>query len=119
MDGKSDADALADLKKAQLPLTPLVNLLAKSVEDRVHVRLPPRRSAGDELRRRRRAERSAEIWSSLKSPIWAQEQIAEILGLPVGSVTVHVIQGGGSFGRHLFSDAAFEAAAVSRRSASR
>ena len=26
---------------------------------------------------------SAEIWSSLKSPIWAQEQLAQILGLPV------------------------------------
>ena len=56
-----------------------------------------------------------EVWSSLKSPIWAQEQIAQILGLPVSAVTVHVTQGGGSFGRHLFSDAAFEAAAVSQK----
>ena len=30
------------------------------------------------------------------------------------SVKVHVAQGGGSFGRHLFSDAAFEAAAISK-----
>ena len=30
-------------------------------------------------------------------------------------MTVHVAQGGGSFGRHLFSDAAFEAAAVSQK----
>ncbi len=30
-------------------------------------------------------------------------------------MTVHVTQGGGSFGRHLFSDAAFEAAAVSQK----
>ena len=28
---------------------------------------------------------------------------------------MHVTQGGGSFGRHLFSDAAFEAAAVSQK----
>ena len=49
---------------------------------------------------------SAEIWSSLKSPIWAQEQIALNLELPVNAVTVHVAQGGGSFGRHLFCDAA-------------
>jgi isoquinoline 1-oxidoreductase beta subunit len=57
---------------------------------------------------------SAEIWASLKSPIWAHEQIAQILGLPVGEVKVHVAQGGGSFGRHLFSDNAFEAAAISK-----
>ncbi len=56
----------------------------------------------------------AEVWSCLKSPIWAQEQLAANLGLPVSAVTVHVTQGGGSFGRHLFSDAAFEAAAVSK-----
>ena len=81
----------------------------------VHVLLPPRRPAGDQLRRRRRATPdSAEIWSSLKSPIWAKEQIAEILGLPLDNVTVHVTQGGGSFGRHLFCDAAFEAAAISQ-----
>src|SRR5205085_11140933 len=58
---------------------------------------------------------SAQVWSSLKAPIWAQEQIAQILGLSVSAVTVHVTQGGGSFGRHLFSDAAFEAAAVSQK----
>ena len=57
---------------------------------------------------------SAEIWSALKSPIWAQEQLALNLGLPVSAVTVHVTQGGGSFGRHLFADAAFEAAAISK-----
>ncbi len=58
---------------------------------------------------------SAEIWSCLKSPIWAQEQIAVNLGIPVPNVKVHVTQGGGSFGRHLFSDAAFEAAAISQK----
>ena len=66
----------------ELPLTPA---LPAGQDDRadVHVPLPPRRSAGDQLRGRRRARAdSAEIWSSLKSPIWAQEQIAQILGLP-------------------------------------
>ncbi|HUE26569.1 MAG TPA: molybdopterin cofactor-binding domain-containing protein, partial [Solirubrobacteraceae bacterium] len=57
---------------------------------------------------------SAEVWSSLKSPIWAKEQLVTILGLPLDAITVHVTQGGGSFGRHLFSDAAFEAAAISK-----
>jgi isoquinoline 1-oxidoreductase beta subunit len=32
----------------------------------------------------------------------------------VSSVKAHVTQGGGSFGRHLFADAAFEAAAISK-----
>jgi isoquinoline 1-oxidoreductase beta subunit len=57
---------------------------------------------------------SAEVWSSLKSPIWAKEQLVTILGLPLNAITVHVAQGGGSFGRHLFADAAFEAAAISK-----
>jgi len=58
---------------------------------------------------------SAEIWSSLKSPIWAQEQIATSLGIPLDKTTVHVTEGGGSFGRHLFCDAAFEAAWISKQ----
>ena len=52
--GKSDASVLADLKKAELPLTPPVNLLAQDDRAAVHVPLPPRRPAGDELRGRRR-----------------------------------------------------------------
>ncbi|PWW62721.1 xanthine dehydrogenase family protein molybdopterin-binding subunit [Actinokineospora spheciospongiae] len=60
-----------------------------------------------------RADR-AEVWAGLKSPINAQEGIAKALGLPVDKVTVHVTQGGGSFGRRLFADAALEAALVSR-----
>jgi isoquinoline 1-oxidoreductase subunit beta len=113
VDGKSDADVLADLAKAELPLTPALPL-TKSLEQLFTFYFRP----GDALETNCaiadvQAD-SAEVWSSLKSPIWAQEQLAEILGLPVSSVTVHVSQGGGSFGRHLFSDAAFEAAAISK-----
>ena len=57
---------------------------------------------------------SAEIWSGLKSPIVAQEEIALALGLLPTNVTVHVMQGGGSFGRKLFHDGALEAAQVSQ-----
>jgi len=60
-----------------------------------------------------RADR-AEIWAGLKSPINAKEGIAKALGLPADKVTVHVTQGGGSFGRRLFADAALEAAQVSK-----
>ena len=57
---------------------------------------------------------SATIWGSLKSPVVAQENIALELGLPVSKVKVHVTQGGGSFGRKLFHDAALEAARISK-----
>ena len=60
-----------------------------------------------------RADR-AEIWGSFKTPIIAQETIATQLGLPVNKVTVHVVDSGGSFGRHLFFDAPLEAALISR-----
>ncbi|HZX53709.1 MAG TPA: molybdopterin cofactor-binding domain-containing protein, partial [Ilumatobacteraceae bacterium] len=56
----------------------------------------------------------AEIWSSLKTPILAQESIANELGLTPDKVVCHVAQGGGSFGRHLFFDAALEAVRVSK-----
>jgi isoquinoline 1-oxidoreductase beta subunit len=57
---------------------------------------------------------SAEIWAPLKSPIVALQDIALALGLPPDAVTCHVVQGGGSFGRDLFWDAAKEAALASK-----
>jgi isoquinoline 1-oxidoreductase subunit beta len=112
--GKSDAGVLADLKAAELPVPPPVNLLAKTLDQRFTFYFRP----GDPLETNCaiadvRAD-SAEIWSSLKTPIFAQEQIATDLGLPVTKVKCHVTQGGGSFGRHLFADAACEAAAISK-----
>lgn len=57
---------------------------------------------------------SATIWAAAKSPIIAQQAIAAELGLPQEKVTFHVLQGGGSFGRRLFYDAALEAARASK-----
>ncbi|MDT7729739.1 MAG: isoquinoline 1-oxidoreductase subunit beta [Actinomycetota bacterium] len=57
---------------------------------------------------------SATIWAGLKSPIVAKQTIAAELGLPENKVTVHVQQGGGSFGRRLFWDSALEAAQISK-----
>jgi isoquinoline 1-oxidoreductase beta subunit len=115
VDGKSEADVAADLKQAELPLTPALDPLATTLEQLFTFHFRP----GDPLETNCAVadvrSGSAEIWSSLKSPIWAQEQIAADLGLPVDKVTVHVAQGGGSFGRHLFCDAAFEAATISRK----
>jgi isoquinoline 1-oxidoreductase subunit beta len=114
VDGKNESDVLADLKKAELPLTPALPL-GKTIEQTFTFHFRP----GDPLETNCAVADvkpgSAEIWSCLKSPIWAQEQLAVNLGLPVGNVKVHVTEGGGSFGRHLFSDAAFEAAAISKK----
>ncbi|MEJ2885527.1 molybdopterin cofactor-binding domain-containing protein [Actinomycetospora sp. OC33-EN06] len=59
-------------------------------------------------------EDSAEIWSPCKNPIAAQAEIARKLDMPQSAVTFRVPEGGGSFGRKLFFDAALEAAEVSQ-----
>jgi isoquinoline 1-oxidoreductase subunit beta len=57
---------------------------------------------------------SAEVWAAAKSPIKLAQDVAEAAGLPVDAVTMHVVRGGGSFGRKLWSDAGLEAAQVSK-----
>jgi isoquinoline 1-oxidoreductase beta subunit len=60
-----------------------------------------------------RADR-AEVWCPAKTPISAQAAVASVVGLPQGAVTLHVIRGGGSFGRRLFYEPAIEAARISK-----
>ncbi|ASR34496.1 isoquinoline 1-oxidoreductase [Prauserella marina] len=113
-EGKSDDTVLAELRAAELPLAPKPPLVG-AVEGRFtfHFRgnsaLEPNCAIADVRQGR------AEIWSSLKSPIVAKQAIAARLGLPQNAVTVHVTEGGGSFGRKLFFDAALEAAEASRK----
>jgi isoquinoline 1-oxidoreductase subunit beta len=114
--GKDDADVLKELKAAEIPLAvPKVPVLADTVEGDFtfwfasNSPLETNCAIADV-----RADR-AEIWSSLKSPITAQGKIADRIGLPQHKVKVHVVQGGGSFGRHLFWDAAIEAAEISKK----
>ncbi|MCX4668942.1 molybdopterin-dependent oxidoreductase [Streptomyces sp. NBC_01381] len=114
VDGESDDTVLAKLKKAALPMV-VPPLLTKKVDAEFtfafasNSPLEPDNAIADV-----RADR-AEIWSSLKVPIVAQRDIATRLGLPQKAVTVHVIEGGGSFGRHLFHDVAAEAAEISQK----
>ncbi|MEU6665951.1 molybdopterin cofactor-binding domain-containing protein [Streptomyces sp. NPDC046727] len=112
-EGQSDETVLKELRAAEPPLG--LPPLTPSVEGRFtfHFRgnsaLEPNCAVADVRSGR------AEIWASLKSPIVAQEAIAAKLGLPVHAVTVHVTEGGGSFGRKLFFDAALEAAEASQK----
>ena len=82
-DGKSDDDVLADLQSRRA---------ATDSRGPAHQSARPARSRstsgpGDPLETNCAVADvtagSAEIWSSLKSPIWAQEQLATILGMPV------------------------------------
>ncbi|MFI6708973.1 molybdopterin cofactor-binding domain-containing protein [Nonomuraea sp. NPDC050478] len=112
-EGKSDASVLRQLEAAELPMglrppTPVVEGKF-TFYFRSNSALEPNCAIADV-----RAGR-AEIWSALKSPIVAQQAIAAKLGLPTGKVTVHVTEGGGSFGRKLFFDAALEAAEMSQK----
>jgi isoquinoline 1-oxidoreductase beta subunit len=113
VEGASDESVLAELRAAEPPIG--LPPLTPAVEGRFtfHFRgnsaLEPNCAIADV-----RPDR-AEIWSSLKSPIVAQQTIAARLRLPVHAVRVHVTEGGGSFGRKLFFDAALEAAEISQR----
>nr|BAI63266.1 putative oxidoreductase [Streptomyces sp. SNA15896] len=57
----------------------------------------------------------AEFWFSTQTPMDARDSIAEAIGLPKSKVRVHVVRGGGSFGRRLNFDAAIEAALISQK----
>ncbi|MET8448062.1 molybdopterin cofactor-binding domain-containing protein [Streptomyces sp. NPDC005209] len=60
-----------------------------------------------------RADR-AEFWFSTQTPMDARDSLAQTVGLPASKVRVHVVRGGGSFGRRLNFDAAIEAALISK-----
>ncbi|MFE0698746.1 molybdopterin cofactor-binding domain-containing protein [Streptomyces sp. NPDC058872] len=115
VEGASDATVLEELHRAELPLVvPPLPLLTKAVDARFTFHFASNAALETNCAIADVRADSAEIWSSLKSPIVAQEQIALALGLPPAAVRVHVTEGGGSFGRRLFSDAAREAAEISR-----
>jgi isoquinoline 1-oxidoreductase beta subunit len=113
MDGKSASDVMKDLQSAELPLAPAPP--GNTVEQLFTFNFRP----GDPLETNCAVAdvraNSAEVWGAMKSPIWAKQQIATFLGMSGDAVQAHVVQGGGSFGRHLFNDAPFEAAACSAK----
>ena len=113
VDGVSDADVTAKLTSAIAPFA-VPPLLAQYVEgtfDFAFVNHAPMEvgSAVADVR-----STSAEVWLATKSPTGAQSAVAGAVGLQTGQVTVHVVRGGGSFGRRIYSDPAVEAAQVSQ-----
>lgn len=113
--GMSDQDVLAELKSAELPMPSLPStLVSKSIAAdftfyfRSNSAMDTNSAVADVR------ENGAEIWGSFKNPIICGQDIAAALGVPQGNVKVHVVEGGGSFGRRLFSDAALEAAHASK-----
>lgn len=111
--GLSDVDIRAGLRAATLPLLlpPLGALTVDGEFDFAFISHAPLEVMGAvaDVRANR-----AEIWMRSKAPVPAQAEIASVLGLPQSAVTLHVIRGGGSFGRGLFHDAGPEAALISR-----
>jgi isoquinoline 1-oxidoreductase beta subunit len=114
-DGQSDATVLTQLQNALPFLGASLNPLATTVKGEFTYYFRSNSPLETNCAIADVRSTSAEIWSSLKAPILAQESIAQQLGLPIDAVTVHVVLGGGSFGRHLFSDAAHEAAEASQK----
>ena len=115
VDGQSDDSVEAQLRAAIPDLTTPLSLLASSVEADFFFAFASNCPLEPDCAIADVTESGAEIWASLKVPIVAQGEIAAALGLPASAVTVHVTQGGGSFGRHLFHDAALEAAEASQK----
>jgi isoquinoline 1-oxidoreductase beta subunit len=113
VDSQSDATVLAALKAAAptLPIPPIGDLFVSgefTFYFASNTPLEPDCAIADV-----QAD-SAEIWAPLKVPIDAAQDFALMLGLPQSAVTVHVTEGGGSFGRHLFHDCATEAVEASQ-----
>lgn len=116
VDSESDATVLKKLRAAQLPMAvPSLPLLTKTIDAEFVFAFASNSPLEPDCAIADVGPDSAEIWSCLKVPIVAQEDIAKQLGLPIDAVKVHVIQGGGSFGRHLFHDVAAEAAEISQK----
>jgi isoquinoline 1-oxidoreductase beta subunit len=116
VDGESDGTVAKKLKAAEIPLAvPKLDLLAQTVEAeftfywKSNTALEPNTAIADVR------PDSAEIWSSLQAPISTQEAVALQLGLPVSAVTVHVMPGGGAFGRRMFNDVVSEAVEASQK----
>jgi len=113
VDGVSDADIVARLTAAIPPMTPVPPLTQRvdAAFEFAFVNHAPMEvgSAVADVR-----SGSAEVWVASKSPTGAQSAVATAVGLSADQVTLHVVRGGGSFGRRIYYEPAVEAARVSK-----
>ena len=113
VDGVSDEDIKARLAAAIPPMTPPLPLTERvdATFSFAFVNHAPMEvgSAVADVR-----SESAEVWVATKSPTGAQSAIGDAVGLSADQVTLHVIRGGGSFGRRIYHEPAVEAARVSK-----
>ncbi|HMC67562.1 MAG TPA: molybdopterin cofactor-binding domain-containing protein, partial [Mycobacteriales bacterium] len=115
-DKQSDKSILPQLKAAERPFgAPSPDPLAKVVDEtftfwwKSNSALEPNTAIADVRKDK------ATIWSCLQSPIYAQKQVADLLGFSTDAVTVHVMPGGGAFGRRMFNDVVLEATEASKK----
>lgn len=113
--GSSDASVVKDLKAIEKPmLVPALTGITKTIDTDYTFWFAGNSALETNCAIADVRAGKAEIWGTFKAPIVAQNDIAGELGLAPSAVKIHVIPGGGSFGRRLFHDAASEAAQASK-----
>ena len=55
-----------------------------------------------------------EIWSTSQFPAPGRTSVARLLGIPEADIAVHMVRGGGGFGRRAYNDSMCEAAWISK-----
>lgn len=113
IDGLSDADIFARLRRATAPFA-TISLGRLAIDRTFEFAFAPHAPMETLTATADVRDGKAEVWYSAKSPIVAAQSVAAAVGLPESAVTLHVVRGGGSFGHRLFFEPAVEAAQVSQ-----